>query len=515
MMRRLACQVLICLATPLAAQTDRPLSAIDWLSQSVTEPPVPVAAPPTNPPPRPRLDEPPVADSARTPDIVVTPLDGPATAPIGTLPQAETGLPVDMWAASDPDRLVTLIAAQPEPALPALRDLLRMLLLARADAPPGAEESLLLARVDKLLDLAALDDAQALIDAADPTDPELFRRWFDISLLTGVEDEACAAMQTAPGIAPTFPARIFCLARSGDWMAAALTLNTHRALDDVSATEDALLSRFLDADLVDPAQPLPPPDRVSPLIFRMREAIGEGLATRPLPLAFARADLRDTVGEKARLEAMERLSLHCALPTGALEAAMRDVTPAASGGVWDRLASLQDLSAALAGNDVAAVQTTLPAAWGAARTIHAEIDFAEIFGAALSGLPLTGAAGDIARTVGLLTGNAATLADLPEVPTDLPTGLATGRMSDLQPHTAMEEAVLAGLNDTGLPEPTQALLADGKLGEALLTALAVFDAGVAGDARSVTDALRILRAAGLGAAARRAALELLLLDRES
>ena len=45
--------------------------------------------------------------------------------------------------------------------------------------------------------------------------------------------------------------------------------------------------------------------------------------------------------------------------------------------------------------------------------------------------------------------------------------------------------------------------------------LAVFDAGVAGDARSVTDALLVLRRVGLEDTARRAALQLLLLDRRT
>ena len=497
------------LALPAMAQTDRPLSAIDWLSQSVEPPAAPAAAAIPAPP---RANEPPVADGAGAPPVTVTPLDTLTPRATGTLTQDVTGLPQTLWSASDAETILTLLQAQGEPALPALRDLLRTLLLAQALPPPGDDGALLLARIDLLLDLADLSQAQDLIRAGDPMRPAQFRRWFDIALLTGNEDEPCAAMQSAPGLAPTLPARIFCMARGGDWMAAALTLNTHRALGDVTPEDDALLSRFLDADLVDPDAPLPPPERLSPLIFRMREAIGEGLSTRPLPLAFARADLRDTVGEKARLDAAERLSLHGALSATDLARVMTGVTPAASGGVWDRIAAFRDFNAAVNDGDAGAIGDTLPQAYAAMQTIRAEVNLAALYAAPLSRFALSGEAARIATTLALLSGDDAAALGTQDVP-PLVRGVVTGDMTDVTPATAIEEAIVAGFADTAPPQVYADMLAEGKLGEALLRILPVFDAGVAGDARSVTDALLVLRRAGLSDTARRAALEMLLLDR--
>ena len=508
MVRRGLTLALILLAAPAAAQSDRPLSAIDWLSQSVEPPPAPAAAVT----PAPQRAEPPVADGAGVPQIVVTPLDSTAPVAVGTLGQEATGLPPTLWAASDTDTLVTLIQAQGEPTLPVLRELFQTVLLARAVPPPGDDGRLLLARIDKLLDLADLPQALDLIRAGDPTQPDMFRRWFDVALLSGTEDEACATMETAPGLAPTYPARIFCLARSGDWMAAALTLNTHRALGDVSEAEDALLSRFLDAELVDPEAPLPPPERLSPLIFRMREAIGEGLATRPLPLAFARADLRDTVGEKARLDAAERLSMHGALSAQDLGRVMTGVTPAASGGVWDRVDAFKTFNAAVNAGDTPAIATALPDVWAAMQAIRAEVTFADLYAGPLSRFDLSGPAADIATTVMLLAGDYAAATRSTDVP-PLTRAVATGSFDEFQPETAMEEAIVAGFGNGQPPQVFVDLMSAGKLGEALLRVLPVFDAGVAGDARSVTDALLVLRRAGLAETARRAALQLILLDR--
>jgi hypothetical protein len=55
-----------------------------------------------------------------------------------------------------------------------------------------------------------------------------------VTLLTGTEHDACAILRSQPALAPTLPARVFCLARNGDWNAAVLTLNTARALGDVT-----------------------------------------------------------------------------------------------------------------------------------------------------------------------------------------------------------------------------------------------------------------------------------------
>ena len=59
----------------------------------------------------------------------------------------------------------------------------------------------------------------------------------------------------------------------------------------------------------------------------------------------------------------------------------------------------------------------------------------------------------------------------------------------------------------------QELVATGKLGEALLRATALFNEGFVGDYRLVTDALALMRSVGLEDVSRRAALQLMLLER--
>ena len=456
---------------------------------------------------------------ATSPDVTVTPLDRLSKDPIGLLPPEVSGLPRSIWSASEEAVLVDLVRAERIDTLPVMQEFLKVLMLAEADPPLSAngEGALFLARVDKLLDLGALEPAQSLIEQANPDTGPLFRRWFDVALLTGTEDAACEAMRDTPSIAPTYSARIFCLARNGDWSAAALTLNTHRVLGDITPQEEALLSRFLDPELYEGEPPLAPPARVSPLTFRMHAAIGEPLITANLPLAFAHADLRSTTAWKSRLEAAERLARFGAVSENVLLKQYTARTPAASGGIWDRAAAIQRFDAAMTAADPDAVARSLPDAWAAMQQTRAEAQFAKLYGAALQELPLAGEAAVIAFEVGLLSPEyeavaiAATEAEADFDPFLI--GIARGVPQNLPADTPRALAIQEAFDSTPPPPELQNKVDDGKLGEALLRAIALFGAGSEGDLRSVTDALSLLRSVGLEDVARRAALQLMILDR--
>lgn len=510
--RVLTC-VLALAAVAGMARAQEPLSAIDWLSDSVTGP-----APQVTPMPG-TSDG---SDTVEPPEVIsVTPLDQPKLDAVGVIPPAVAGLPANLWGPSQPAELARLILAEDTLDLPTLHRLFYRLLLTELDPPVGAADdgTLFLARLDKLLDLGALEQAQALLEQAGPTDPALFRRWFDVSLLTGHEDRACAAMRAAPGIAPTFPARIFCLARGGDWNAAILALETGKALGYVSEAEDALLIRFLDPEFADISEPLDLPQRPSPLVFRMYEAIGMPIATTGLPVAFAQADLRSTTGWKAQIEAAERLARSGAISPNALLGIYSMRAPAASGGLWDRVDALQKFDVALLSGKVDAVTDTLPRAWAAMQAVRLEGAFAELYAARLGRLPLTGEAARLALKIGLLSPDyeAIALALDPAEADDLAllAALARGLPAAAEPSDRMAAAVAAAFAETAPPLPhalEQAVL-DGRLGEAVLKAIHLICEGATGDLDDVTTGLVLLRRIGLEEPMRRTALDLTILDR--
>jgi len=508
-MQRLGASFLACVAAmPLMAQDLTPMSAIDWLSKSVE---TPIAQPEALPQ---AVTEPPASTTAGVPQVSVMSLDGPSPDAVGLLSSDITGLPRDLWAKSETARLVDLMQKERVDSLPAVHDLMMTLLLAEAAPPAGAgsDGALFLARVDKLLDMGALDPALALLGQADTKSPEVFRRWFDVSLLTGDENAACDAMNNTPSVAPTYAARIFCTARNGDWSAAALTLNTHRVLGDITREEEALLSRFLDPELFEGDPDLAPPTRLSPLVFRMREAIGQGLPTARLPNAFAHSDLRNTTGWKSQLEAAERLARIGAVSENVLQGQYLARTPAASGGIWDRASAVQKLDAALASQDAEAIERLLPATWDAMTTAKLELPFARLYGPALSVQPLRGEAAEIAYRIVLLSPDyeaAAQTRDTRDFLTLLAQGVPAGA------DDPKSQAIQAAFDGAEPSAELEALARNGQLGEALLQSIAAFNDGFGGEMMALTEVLAFWRFVGLEDIARRTSLQLLILDRET
>lgn len=501
--------VAVLLMLPCGVAAQQPLSVIDWLNQ-----PAPDALPGIV------LLEPPVTETGLLPTIEVSPLET-LLPPLGLVPTSVTGLPPDLWRGSDPGLLAELIARAPVRDSPAMQKLLFTLLLSESRPPSVATEAeiLLLARLDRLLQLGATEPAQALAQLAGPAaNAARFSRWFDATLLTGDEDRSCSALIASPHLAPGYPARIFCQARRGDWPSAALTLEAAHALDLLPPGQLDLLDRFLSPDVFEGAPPLPEPSRPDPLTFRMHEAIGERLPTASLPRAFATADLRDVAGWKAQIEAAERLAQIGALTPNHLLGLYTARVPAASGGVWDRVRAIQRFDTAIQTGSRDAISKTLPDAWAAMESARLEVPFADLFATSLAWFePDDPAVSDLVFRVRLLSEN------YEEAARDLPKGsghyrflaaLARGEPGDAPAHGPRAQAIADGFaDDAVIPPAMSELLRGGRLGEAILQAIALFDSGTSGNLADLTGAIATFRHLGLEDTARRAALQQMLLAR--
>ncbi len=497
-----------------AAQAEEPLTVIDWLGQPTVQD-IPETV----------LMEPAVTGSAARPEITVTPLEA-LLPPIGLVAPSATGLPVDLWRSSDPKDIARLIREVPVRNSPAMQSLLFTLLLSESRPLPSGDDAILLARLDRLISLGAIDPAQALAEQAGPTTSSgRFARWFDATLLTGDEDRACAALTAAPYLAPDYGARIFCAARRGDWPTAALMLESAHALGLLPSDRLALLDRFLNPDIFEGAPPLPAPETLDPLTFRLFETIGERLPTAPLPRPYAAADLRDIAGWKAQLEAAERLTRIGALNPNQLLGLFTERSPAASGGIWDRVDALQAFELALHGNalegrppaDPERVSEALTSAWQAATAARTEVAFADLFADDLARMQLPDEAEELSWRIRLLAPTYELAARRPpsQSAEDLfLAALAQGRPQEATPPSELARSIAAGFaGQADLPLSVRRHLDNGQLGEAILHSMALFARGADGNLGDLTGALMSFRAMGLEDTARRASLQLLLLDR--
>lgn len=497
--------------TPPVEAPETPLSVIDWLGTQNTTAPGRI-----KPLARPTPNEPAVAKSGTAPSVTVTPLGEGSPREIGLVPAAVTGLPADIWAGSDADRLIAKIDALPDLHLPAAQSLFYTVLLAEAQAPRGgvaSGDALALARAQKLMRLGALDPALSLIEQAGvATSSGHFDLWMQISLLNGTEDRACATLANAPHLTRDYGTRIFCAARAGKWDNAALTFGSAQALGLMSQEKLDLMDRFLNPDAFEGEPHLPSPRVMDPLSFRLFETIGEPMPTRNLPRAYAVADLRDIAGWKSQLEAAERLTRAGALPENRLLGLYTDRKPAASGGIWDRVAAFRRFETALSTGSTEAVSKTVPAVWAAMQGAELEVTFAALFGAELSAIELTGRPAEIAFEVALLSPTYEAAA-VQATQKTLLTSIAMGDTPTDKPQNAMETAVFDAFTDASPRADLVATAQQKRLGESILILLYLLHDGANGDANALRDALATLRALGLEDTARRAALQTLLLVR--
>jgi hypothetical protein len=480
-----------------------PLSAIDWLSET----PGATVAP----------DLPPVSEGADVPEISVTALDAPRVDAVGLLPAPVTGLPATLWRHSTTAALTGYLEGLPEHPLPALQALYYALLLAEAEPPPdtGPDARLLNARLAALRRFGAVEPALALVERAGGATPALFDAWFDLALLDGDEAAACAALAKTPRLSRDMRARIYCLARAGDWETAALILHGAEAAGALDEADAILLALFLEPELIDEIDPPLQPDPVTPLRFRLHEAIGAPLGTRDLPRAFAMADLRGTAGWKAEIEAAERLAETGAVAGARLLGLYTARKRAASGGVWERVAAIQALDAALDASDAEALARALPKAWAGAREVRLEVVLADLFAERLLAAPLPTSARPLAAEMVALSALYERAAEIlpPSTPRQrLLAALASGTPRADDAETPLETAIVDAFASAEPAPEHRDLIDSGRLGEAILAAATQLDAAALRAAPSATRAaLSTLRAVGLEDTARRAALQMLLL----
>ena len=503
--------VALAIATPGAALSQDssetpPLWAIPWLSESVREDDEQPA----------HEEPPPTAWLPTVTPIVETPLEGVRRDAVGLLAPETSRLPLSMWQGSASSELEDLVRVQRIDMVPAAHELLYRILLAEAIPPVDAQpdSALFLARIDKLLELGALEQAEALLERAGPTDPPTFRRWFDISLLTGYESRACTAIEGSPSLAPTYSARVYCLIRQGKWRAAAVTITAAIATGRIEPTDARLLALFLNPELIE-SQEIPDPERLTPLAFRMRESVGVRHSAATLPLAFAYYYLSGAAGYRAKVTAAELLARTSAIPPSVLISAYLERPPPSSGGVLDRARIVQEFDLAVLAANEKRIEELLPAALGAMKQGGLAIPFARYFGPRIARFTNLDKAQSEVFEVAILSRDfeSAVVTLSPSTRRErFLRRIAQGRPAAELAHNPFEESVALALST---PAPEGQLVdsvGEGKIGEALLSALIELGEPGHADPVGTIEALSAIRAAGLDLQAREIGLQVIVTD---
>ncbi|MGR3491300.1 MAG: hypothetical protein ACU0DW_04520 [Shimia sp.] len=472
-----------------------PLTAIDLLRGQTPTPVTPPSATPG-----PRL---PTAQSGLPPVISAAPL-GVAIPPAGLLPSAATGLPTDLWQGMDAAQMTSALGRLPTD-LPAPLAALRREVLVTEAVPPVtmAPDDFHAIRLRELLRIGRAEDAAAMGLALPAPGPKTLAATFDAALHVGDEDKACATFGTAALSAQPPRTRIFCMARAGEWTAAALTLRTSAALGELTGAEEEVLIQFLDPELAGDLPPLPP--QLDALEVTLRTAIGYPPSAARVPLAAAHRQLSDNAGWKAQLDAAERLARAQAIDPARLLALYRDGQPAASGAVWRRAALAQAVADSLAAGSADAAARALAEAYSVFEGAGLLDWLAAAFAEPLTSAPLAPLAEPVRSALLLRSARYEAARPAPGLSPALFEVAVGDPPSD--PSTSLETIIGEGF------AVAERQTGDVALGPAIVAAMRDVNTARSGDLSTLARGLATLRGLGLESTARRAALTLMLDNR--
>ena len=425
-----------------------------------------------------------------------------------------TGIPTTIWRNSSFNDLTYLFKSMPTFSYPPIQELVYSLLLAEARPPVDEPESysFLDVRLQKLLSYGAVDPAIALIERASPVPDSMVPLLFDISLLSNNNMPACDPIIKKRKYRELQGELVYCYARKGDWLTAHLILKTESVLGDISEHLISLLNRYLEVDFeVDLNALLPPPSLITPLEYRLYEAIGEPIPAEYLPIKYSQSDLSGDNGWRAQVIAAERLASTSAIPENQILGIYTKYNTSVSGGVWERVDAVKSLDTALELNEnfEEILQNSLE--------VFSKADqlslFAKLFARRIYEQSFSPKSKKIAADLLLLTNNFE-LTEYYWRSEDIRFGLVSGDFSNVKAKNETENIILKVFTDPKMPFLVEQKLNQGKLGEVILNALLQFETGIQGDLKDLSESLSTLNLIGLNNTARRAALTHLVLLNE-
>ena len=317
-----------------------PMSAIDWLAEKINAPPDFYT-----------LSNEKLEDFEKVDNgIKINQLPGISKNSIGIFGGTRLGLPFSIWSNESETLIASKVEKIPVSRLFHLNRFLKRILLVEADPPITDQDSkysgrdFLRARLLKLITMGALDDAEALIETSQPTsDPALVDIWTDIAFLTRRLDGFCDMVLQSHNVQVLPSHRIICLARSGDWNAAALALATYSSIGEINDTLEPLLINYLDHEAELKVERKKSCELRTPALLYLCEISGIRTPDHKLSVKFLYSNLGRTNSLRKRIAASERFVQSGAMDPNILFSTYKIKQPSASGGIWERARIIQEL----------------------------------------------------------------------------------------------------------------------------------------------------------------------------
>ena len=174
---------------------------------------------------------------------------------IGIISADNTTFPSNLWNRSDESLLAKKIIEMPDFELSSANKIFKRLLILDTEPPINAigqknmGSLFLISRIDRLIEMGAIDEAETILDYIKNPNYDLLRRKIDIASITGRLQGTCKQIRRHFNSTDILKYKIICLAREGDWNAAAILFSAGSTLKLFSSTDKKLLLNFLDPEI--------------------------------------------------------------------------------------------------------------------------------------------------------------------------------------------------------------------------------------------------------------------------
>ena len=175
---------------------------------------------------------------------------------IGLISIETTKLPADLWSNSNEKVLSEKLNNMPKRSLASTKKIFKRLLIVDADPPLNSigmknmGHLFLLSRVDQLINLGAIDEAEEILNYIEEPSVEFMKRKIEVASLNGRLSKTCDLANKYPNFDGMLQFKIICLVRKNDWQAAALAFTVGSSLKQFDEKEKQLLLNYLDPDIV-------------------------------------------------------------------------------------------------------------------------------------------------------------------------------------------------------------------------------------------------------------------------
>ena len=168
----------------------------------------------------------------------------------------------------------------------------------------------LLSRIDKLIKLGAIDEAEEILNYIKEPSIEFMKRRIEVASLNGRLSKTCNLANQFPNFKGMLQFKIICLVRKNDWQAAALAFTVGSSLKQFDEKEKQLLLNYLDPEIESNYSYDIEINDLSPinfyLIYGSKELTPPDMVSNKFAYAFSLLGM----ASKIRIKSMEQLALN-------------------------------------------------------------------------------------------------------------------------------------------------------------------------------------------------------------